>query len=159
MRIVKVKMKKIKLNTNQISDLINNNRIYLEHNKTIEIFDDNIIINYKDRITTIESLQLEYIENNQPTNFLQGIICDYFNCELCNVICTQMSIQEAVFRIKFSQQKELSIIVVSSDMAAINMKHFIEEPKIENYITKNQIGFYHRLGNSDYFFRWNDDFM
>ncbi|MBQ9246046.1 hypothetical protein IJ182_07260 [bacterium] len=149
-------MEKLCLNTKQISELIRNNRVFIQNNTAVEIFDDEFILNCKGKITKSKSLSISFREMNEPYSFLQALICEYFNFEYQNVICISASIEESEFRIRFSPQKELSIIVCPKALAIKNTENIFEDD-IQNHLSENQIGFYRRLGNSDYFFRWNED--
>lgn len=142
-----------------ILELINNKRIFLESNKTIELFDEDIILNNKGQICSVKALNFEFMETNNINTFLQPIICSHFNCKTYEVICTGMSIEEATFRIRFSPQKELGIVVVTYSNAIKNMRYVYDDLNTVEIKNKNQIGFYHRLCDSEYFFRWDEDFL
>ena len=152
-------MKIFKLNSKQMVKLIKNKRIFITQNETIELYDEEIILNNKGNISKLEKSYFEFPETNKTENFLHSLVCDYFNCNPHEVICTGISIQEATFRIRLIPQKELGIIVVTSIIAQKNMKNITEDVNSDEITSKNQIGLYHRLGNTEYFFRWDENFI
>ncbi len=153
-------MKSIKLNTEQIVDLINNKRVFLSSNKVVELLDDEIIYNNNGRISKLNELNLRFLPPEDDRPFLRKLLCEYFNCRPFEIICTDISIpdQQADFRVRFTPEKEIGLIVVTYNQAVLNTKGMTDDENIQDLISQNQVGLYHRLGNSDYFFRWEEDF-
>ncbi len=150
-------MTNIKLNPKQIVDLINNKRVFLAHNKLVEVLDDEIIYNNNGRISRLDNLNLEFSPPEEDEQFVRKLLCDYFNCEPYQVICIEATIHDTEFRIRFSPEKEITIIVLSEPMAKYNLRNQIDlDENYENYISKDQIGLYRRLGSSEYFYRWDN---
>ena len=147
-------MKNIKLNPEQIVDLINNKRVFLDSDTVVEVFDDEIIYNNNGRISRLDNLHLEFSPPEKDKPFLRKLLCEYLNCKPFEIICTDISNQEAAYKVRFSPDKELELIVVSSNQAKRNVQNTSNNEDTQNLISENQIGLYQRLGNSDYFFRW-----
>ena len=147
-------MKNIKLNPKQIVDLINKKRVFLDSDKVVEVLEDEIIYNNNGRISKLSNLNLEFLEPEEDIPFLRKLLCQYLNCKPFEIICTGISIQEATYKVRFTPDKELELIVVTSNQAKRNVRDTCDNEDIKSLISENQIGFYHRLGNSDYFFRW-----
>ncbi len=150
-------MKKIKLNPKQIVDLINNKRVCLASDKVVEVFDDEIIYNNNGQISRLDNLHLEFSPPEEDKPFLRKLLCEYFNCEPFQIICIEQTVQDAEFRIRFSPEKELGIIILTEAMAKYTMRDMIDfDEDYNDIVSKNQIGPYHRLKDSDYFFRWDN---
>ncbi len=64
-------MKKRKLTSKEIAELINNQRVYIRNNEIIEIFDGDIILNNNGEVDILRSITLEFIHSNFPENFLK----------------------------------------------------------------------------------------
>ena len=150
-------MKNIKLNPKQIIDLINNKRVFLDSNKVVEIFDDEVIYNNNGQISRLNNLNLEFSPPEKDKPFLRKLLCEYFNCEPFEIICIEQTIQDAEFRIRFSPEKELGIIVMTEPMAKYNLVNMVDiDENYKDFVSKNQIGPYHRINNSEYFYRWEN---
>ena len=152
-------MKTIKLNPEQIVNLIKNQRVLLSTNKVVELLDDEIVYNNKGKISKLKELNLKFSEPKEDNPFLRNLLCDYFNCEPFEIICTDISIKDrqAVFRVRFTPEKEMGLIVVTGKQAELNTISMTDDDEdIQKLISENQIGLYHRLGTSEYFFRWED---
>ncbi len=150
-------MKNIKLSPKQIVDLITKKRIILCSDKVVEVFDNEIIYNNNGQISRLDNLNLEFSPPEKDKPFLRKLLCEYFNCEPFQIVCIEQTIQDAEFRIRFSPEKELTIIVLTEPMAKYNLRCQVDtDENYKDYISKNQIGPYHRLGCSEYFFRWDD---
>ena len=51
----------------------------------------------------------------------------------------------------------MGLIVVTGKQAELNTISMTDDDEdIQKLISENQIGLYHRLGTSEYFFRWED---
>ena len=74
-------MKTIKLNPEQIVNLIKNQRVLLSTNKVVELLDDEIVYNNKGKISKLKELNLKFSEPKEDNPFLRNLLCDYFNCE------------------------------------------------------------------------------
>lgn len=153
-------MATITLNEKKISELITKHRTYVDQNVTIEVMDDTLILNNKGRMCYVEHLNFECPIENVPENFLHKLVCEHLNLPSQDVICTSMGIDEAVFKIRFAPNKNVGLILCSRPLSKINVKNFIEpEDDEEKFFSENRIGFYHRLGDSSYFFRWDEDYI
>ena len=125
--------------------------------KVVEVFDDEIIYNNNGQISRLDNLHLEFSPPEEDKPFLRKLLCEYFNCEPFQIICIEQTVQDAEFRIRFSPEKELVIIVLTEAMAKYTMRDIIDfDEDYNDFVSKNQIGPYHRLKDSDYFFRWDN---
>ncbi len=150
------KMTTIELNREQISELIRYKEFELDDYSKIEIFDDEIILNEKGTASYLSSVIFEYIEpdTDDEDMFMRYLICEHLNLEPTNVICISFCSEEGVFRVRFSPECELTMIVCPVNMAVQNTENFIHLTNQKNS-EMEQIGVYKRLGHSAYFFRWD----
>lgn len=148
-------MKNIKLNQNQITELIKYKKTLISDNISIELYDDELVYNDNGNISSVISINLKYEENTKKNNYIQQLICDHLHIEPHNVIINNLSPEDCEFRIRFTPQKELSMIVCPITTAIYNSNLNKEERKIAT--KASYIGIYRRLGNSFYFFRWDSD--
>lgn len=144
-------MQNIKLKEKQISELIKNKKIILNDNSSIEIYDDEIIHNKNGEIRYIKSINLEFYEAEKTDKFLQELICEHFNIETSQAIMISSTPEDAEFRIRFSPDKEVTIIICPINIAIKNTQILMNKSKID--CNASQIGLYRRLGDSCYFFR------
>lgn len=144
-------MQNIKLKEKQISELIKNKKIILNDNSTIEIYDDEIIHNKNGEIRYIKSINLEFYEAEKTDKFLQELICEHFNIETSQAIVISSTPEDAEFRIRFTPDKEVTIIICPINIAIKNTQILMNKSKID--CNASQIGLYRRLGDSCYFFR------
>lgn len=152
-------MKKIKLSQEQLETLLVKEIVFLSKNETVEILDNELILNNNGKISSMSSFDIEFSEENPTDKFLQEIICNHFNFQPINVICHELSAEDSVFRLRLSPKKELAIVVCPIMTAIKNTDGFLSEKNVRKYCNKNKIGRYSRLGNSFYFFRWNEEFI
>ena len=148
-------MQNIKLKEKQISELIKNKKIILNDNSSIEIYDDEIIHNKNGEIRYIKSINLEFYEAEKTDKFLQELICEHFNIETSQAIMISSTPEDAEFRIRFTPDKEITIIICPINIAIKNTQILMNETKID--CNASQIGLYRRLGDSCYFFRIDTD--
>ena len=144
-------MQNIKLKEKQISELIKNKKIILNDNSSIEIYDDEIIHNKNGEIRYIKSINLEFYEAEKTDKFLQELICEHFNIETSQAIMISSTPEDAEFRIRFSPDKEVTIIICPINIAIKNTQILMKKSKIDS--NASRIGLYRRLGDSCYFFR------
>ena len=144
-------MQNIKLKEKQISELIKNKKIILNDNSSIEIYDDEIIYNKNGEIRYIKSINLEFYEAEKTDKFLQELICEHFNIETSQAIMISSTPEDAEFRIRFSPDKEVTIIICPINIAIKNTQILMKKSKIDS--NASRIGLYRRLGDSCYFFR------
>lgn len=144
-------MQNIKLKEKQISELIKNKKIILNDNSSIEIYDDEIIHNKNGEIRYIKSINLEFYEAEKTDKFLQELICEHFNIETSQAIVISSTPEDAEFRIRFTPDKEVTIIICPINIAIKNTQILMNKSKID--CNASQIGLYRRLGDSCYFFR------
>ena len=150
-------MKNIKLNPKQIVDLINNKRVFLGSGEVVELLDDEIIYNNNGRISRLNNLNLKFSEPEEDNPFLKKLLCEYFNCEPFEIICVEATIQDAEFRIRFSPEKELRIIVLTEAMAKYNLRNQLDfDENYNDFVSKDRIGQYRRINNTNYFYRWEN---
>ncbi len=150
-------MKNIKLNPKQIVDLINNKRVFLGSGEVVELLDDEIIYNNNGRISRLNNLNLKFSEPEEDNPFLRKLLCEYFNCETFEIICVEATIQDAEFRIRFSPEKELRIIVLTEAMAKYNLRNQLDfDENYNDFVSKDRIGQYRRINNTNYFYRWEN---
>ncbi len=152
-------MKKIKLSQEQLETLLVKEIVFLSKDETVEILDNELILNNNGKISNMSSFDIEFSEENPTDKFLQEIICNHFNFQPINVICHELSEEDSVFRLRLSPKKELAIVVCPIMTAIKNTDGFLSEKNVIKYCNKNKIGRYSRLGNSFYFFRWNEEFI
>lgn len=150
-------MKKISLNNEQITDLIGNKKVEIDYISSVEIFDGELIYNFNGKICKIENIDVEIKEPEKTNVFIQNLICEHFNIERKQVLMVSSTIEDSEFRIRFTPDNEVSIIVCPVTKAISNTKNLTEEDTI--YVDENtyQIGFYRRLSTSCYFFRFQPD--
>ncbi len=148
-------MQKVKLNSKQITELVKYKKTLISDNIAIEVFDDELIYNDNGTINYITAMSLEFEKISPPDDYMQQLICDHFHLEPHNVIIENVLPENGEFRIRFTPNKELFLIVCPINIAIINSTMSKEE--IKNTSTASHIGIYRRLGNSCYFFRWNID--
>ena len=148
-------MQNIKLKEKQISELIKNKKVNLNDNSTIEIYDDEIIHNKNGEIRYIKSINLEFYEAEKTDKFLQELICEHFNIETSQAIMISSTPEDAEFRIRFTPDKEVTIIICPINIAIKNTQILMNETKID--CNASRIGLYRRLGDSCYFFRIDTD--
>lgn len=144
-------MQNIKLKEKQISELIKNKKVNLNDNSTIEIYDDEIIHNKNGEIRYIKSINLEFYEAEKTDKFLQELICEHFNIETSQAIMISSTPEDAEFRIRFTPDKEVTIIICPINIAIKNTQILMNKSKID--CNASRIGLYRRLGDSCYFFR------
>ena len=144
-------MQNIKLKEKQISELIKNKKIILNDNSSIEIYDDEIIHNKNGEIRYIKSINLEFYEAEKTDKFLQELICEHFNIETSQAIMISSTPEDAEFKIRFTPDKEVTIIICPINIAIKNTQILMNKSKID--CNASQIGLYRRLGDSCYFFR------
>lgn len=144
-------MQNIKLKEKQISELIKNKKVNLNDNSTIEIYDDEIIHNKNGEIRYIKSINLEFYEAEKTDKFLQELICEHFNIETSQAIMISSTPEDAEFKIRFTPDKEVTIIICPINIAIKNTQILMNKSKID--CNASQIGLYRRLGDSCYFFR------
>lgn len=144
-------MKNLNLNTKEISELIKNKKVKLSENSSIEIYDDEIIHNKNGKIRYIKSINLEFYEAEKTDKFLQELICEHFNIETSQAIMISSTPEDAEFRIRFTPDKEVTIIICSINIAIKNTQILMNKTEIDYNTSK--IGLYRRLGDSCYFFR------
>lgn len=144
-------MQNIKLKEKQISELIKNKKVNLNDNSTIEIYDDEIIHNKNGEIRYIKSINLEFYEAEKTDKFLQELICEHFNIETSQAIMISSTPEDAEFRIRFTPDKEVTIIICPINIAIKNTQILMKKSKIDS--NASRIGLYRRLGDSCYFFR------
>ncbi len=149
-------MKKIKLNKEQILKLFKEKQFFISDNKCIELYDDDLIYNHSGNIATIKDVELN-LELETPKNdyseFCRKLLCNHFNIEENKVICISYSPEDMDFKIRFSPDNEITVIVCPVTQAIKNTKISFEIVKNNKNLT--QIGLYRRLCNSAYFFRIN----
>ena len=148
-------MQNIKLKEKQISELIKNKKVNLNDNSTIEIYDDEIIHNKNGEIRYIKSINLEFYEAEKTDKFLQELICEHFNIETSQAIMISSTPEDAEFRIRFTPDKEVTIIICPINIAIKNTQILMKKSKIDS--NASRIGLYRRLGDSCYFFRIDTD--
>ena len=148
-------MQKVKLNSKQITELVKYKKTLISDNIAIEVFDDELIYNDNGTINYITAMSLEFEKNSPLDDYMQQLICDHFHLEPHNVIIENVLPENGEFRIRFTPNKELFLIVCPINIAIINSTMSKEE--IKNTSTASHIGIYRRLGNSCSFFRWNID--
>ena len=148
-------MQNIKLKEKQISELIKNKKIILNDNSSIEIYDDEIIHNKNGEIRYIKSINLEFYEAEKTDKFLQELICEHFNIETSQAIMISSTPEDAEFKIRFTPDKEVTIIICPINIAIKNTQILMNKTKID--CNASQIGLYRRLGDSCYFFRIDTD--
>lgn len=144
-------MQNIKLKEKQISELIKNKKVNLNDNSTIEIYDDEIIHNKNGEIRYIKSINLEFYEAEKTDKFLQELICEHFNIETSQAIMISSTPEDAEFKIRFTPDKEVTIIICPINIAIKNTQILMKKSKIDS--NASRIGLYRRLGDSCYFFR------
>ena len=150
-------MNKIKLNQKQISELIINKKVTLTEFSSIEIYENEIIYNKNGKIKYATRMNLELGKIEKSDAFLQEIICEHFNINKNQVITITSEPEDSEFKIRFTTNKEITIIVCPVNIAIKNTK--IREKNHNLKIDKmcTQIGLYRKLGNSAYFFRIESD--
>ena len=111
------------------------------------LFYKEIIYNNNGKISKLDNLNLEFTEPLEDRPFLRKLLCEYFNCEPFQIICIEQTVQDSEFRIRFSPEKELVIIVLTEAMAKYTMRDMIDfDEDYNDFVSKkNQIGPYHRL--------------
>ena len=148
-------MKNIKLNSVQISELITTKRVVLSNSSSIEFYDDEIIHNKNGEIRYIKNMSIEFNEKEKTDEFIQKLICEHFNIEANQVIMISSSTEDAVFKIRFTPDNAIIIIVCPINVAINNTNIQKNKLKIDDNVF--QIGLYRRLGISAYFFRIEQD--
>lgn len=143
-------MKKIILSEEQVEVLLARETVFISEDESIEILDNELILNKNGRISNMLSLNIEFSEE---------IICNHFNIRPVNVICHELSSEDWVFRLRISPGKELVIVVCPVMTAIRNTDGFLSEKNAKKYCDKSKIGIYHRLGNSSYYIRWDEEFI
>lgn len=144
-------MQNIKLKEKQITELIKNKKVILNDNSSIEIYDDEIIHNKNGEIRYIKNINLEFNETEKTDKFIQELICEHFNIETSQAIMISSTPEDAEFRIRFTPDKEVTIIICSINIAIKNTQILMNKTEIDYNTSK--IGLYRRLGDSCYFFR------
>lgn len=150
-------MNKIKLNQKQISELIINKKVALTENSSIEIYENEIIYNKNGKIRYATKMELEFGEIEQSDSFLQEIISEHFNIDKNQVITISSEPEDSEFKIRFTTNKEITIIVCPVNIAIKNTKILEENHNLKIDKMCTQIGLYRKLGNSAYFFRIESD--
>ncbi len=147
-------MKKIKLNKEQILKLFKEKQFFISDSKCIELYDDDLIYNFAGNITTINDVELN-LELKSPKNdyseFCRELVCNHFNVDANKVICISYSPEDMEFKIRFSSDNEITVIVCPVTQAIANTK--ISFGIVEKTKNLTQIGLYRRLCDSAYFFR------
>nr|QGT49699.1 hypothetical protein Melaina855_0860 [uncultured Candidatus Melainabacteria bacterium] len=153
-------MEQITLNNEQLSKLMNENRINLncDGNSTIDIYDGNVSYNNNGEIYNLKSadflFEKQKIDNLETIQYFQFLVCEYLNLSSREVIFYQKSAEEIVFKVRLIARKEVLIVLSDKRNAIVNCKNFFED---KDFITENQIGIYRRLGESNYYFRWVEE--
>ena len=147
-------MSKIKINKEQISELIKNGNIELPEDKLIEFRNANLVLNDNGYIHYAEKLHIEFknaeIENKHAIDFVQDLVCRHLNLTPCNVIFNLYSDGEFEFTIRFNKNIENQMIICDFNRAKANTQSL--DIPIDN--GREQIGMYKRLEQSAYYFRW-----
>ena len=146
-------MQNIKLKEKQISELIKNKKVVLNNNSSVEIYDGEVIHNKNGEIRYIKNMNLEFNEAERTDEFLQGLICEHFNIEASQTIMISSTPEDAEFKIRFTPDKEITIIICPITVAIRNTQILLGNKKIKINSNTLQIGLYRRLGTSCYFFR------
>lgn len=144
-------MQNIKLKEKQISELIKNKKTILNDNSSVEIYDDEIIHNINGEIRYIKNINLEFNETEKTDKFIQELICEHFNIEAHHAIMISSTPEDVEFKIRFTPDKEIRIIICPINIAIKNTQILMNETEIDCNTSK--IGLYRRLGDSCYFFR------
>lgn len=150
-------MKKISLNNEQITDLIRNKKVEIDYKSSVEIYDGELIYNFNGQICKIENIDVEIKEPEKTNIFIQNLICEHFNIERKQVLMVSSTIEDSEFRIRFTPENEVTIIVCPVTKAVSNTKSLSGETSILLDENTYQIGLYRRLATSCYFFRLQAD--
>ena len=150
-------MKKITLEKKEISNFVKNKKIVINQNSSIEFYDDEIIYNNNGEIGYAKSINIEFDDTKPTDNFIQELICNHFNIDKTQVIMITSYPENAEFKIRFTPDKEITIIICPITTAISNTQILMEEDKTKIDYKSSQIGLYRRLSNSCYFFRIDKD--
>ena len=146
-------MQNIELKEQQISELIKNKKIKLSVNSSIEIYNDEIIYNKNGEISYIKNINLSFNKAERTDDFLQELICEHFNIKASQTIMISSTPEDAEFKIRFSPDKEITIIICPVTVTIRNTQILFAGKIIKIDSDISQIGLYRRLGSSSYFFR------
>lgn len=150
-------MKNIKLNERQISELIENKKVNLLKGSSIEIYNNEIIYNKDGEIKYATEINMQFYKSGETDSFLQELICEHFNVNKNQVITICSEAEDGEFRIRFTPNNEITIIVCPVNIAIKNTKILEENNNLKIDKMSSQIGLYRRLGSSAYFFRIEED--
>lgn len=145
----------IELNRKELQYLLEKGEYMLSKNEMISIEDKCICYNKNGFLelptSTILNFEKSEIENYDKIRFIQKLICDHLNLSPCEVIHIY-SCEDTVFKIRFFTDNEIYLIVCDINYArqcSVELEFNINE------INTKQIGPYHQLGSSGYYFRWS----
>lgn len=149
-------MKKITLDKKEISNFIKNKKIVINQNSSIEFYDDEIIYNNNGEIGYAQSINIEFDVTEKTDNFIQELICNHFNVAKTQVIMVTSDTEDAEFKIRFTPDKEITIIICPINVAIKNTRIMGSKNTIKIDTNLTKIGLYRRLEDSCYFFRLED---
>ncbi len=153
-------VKKIKLDNNQIKQLINDNSVYLEHNTILQFVDDDLVLNKNGEIYCTSDISMEFkkckIENEFIISDIKQLVCEHLNLQPNEVIYQFGGASYYEFSVRFNAKCEWKIFVCDYGTAVKNTNDMFDDVKPFKF-DEDFIGLYKRLGNSPYYFRWFND--